>query len=192
MAIHRESNLYVVTVRGRGPARLVDTAATRDQARDLETAMIAALHDTGTWPAKRPAKGTLAAVLRDAWSRPDGWHTMKTGAALYAHAVEFVAFMGADRMAEEITEEGLASYLVGKAQVPYAARSVLQLLQTASDSGAASWRPVRRKGRSHGSPIALLQERHTTSSKIVPAKSSGNRRDGVLWEMVEVKGSKWA
>lgn len=192
MAIHRESNLYVVTVRGRGrgPARLVDTAATRDQARDLETAMIAALHDTGTWPAKRPAKGTLSAVLSDAWSRPDGWHTMKTGAVLYAHAVEFVTFMGADRMAEEITEEGLASYLVGKAQVPYATRSVLQLLQTASDSGAVSWRPVRRKGRAHGSPIALLQERHTTRSKIV--RVANPTKSGQLWEMVEVKGSKWA
>jgi hypothetical protein len=191
MAIHRESNLYVVTVRGRGRGpRLIDTAATRDQARDLETTMIAALHDTGTWPADSPAKGTLAAVLRDAWSRPDGWHTMKTGVALYAHAVEFVTFMGADRMAEEITEEGLTAYLGGRRNVDLAARSVLQLLQMASDSGAASWRPVRRKGRSHGSPIALLQERHTTSSKIV--RVANPTKTGALWEMVEVEGSNWA
>lgn len=190
MAIQCVNGYYIVTIKGRGRAPLlIDAAETRDQARELETAMIAALDSTGTWPPKRPAPGTLAAVLRDAWRRPDGWHSKRTGAILYAFALEFVTFMGADRMAEEITEDGLASYLSGNANADTASRAILQLLQTASDSGAVSWRPVRRKGLSNRCPIALLTAHATTRTKIVPVANP--TRSGPLWEMVEVKRKAW-
>lgn len=189
MAIYRHNSLYVVTIRGtgRGPL-LVDAATTRDHAREVETAMIAALHEERPWPSVSPAKGTLAAVLRDAWRRPGGWHTKRTGPILYAFALEFVTSMGADRMAAEITEEGLRSYLVSRPNAELAARSVLQLLEVASDSGAASWRPGRRRGQSDQCPIALLQERHTTRTKFVRIANPGN---GPVWLKTETVVSAW-
>lgn len=195
MAITREHNAFIVSIRRRGrghlrPPPLIGAAPTRDEARALENQMIQALRDGLPWPAQSPAQGTLAAALSYAWGRPEGWHTLSSGAELYAHALDFVTFMGADSMVDQITQEGLKAYLEQCTKARLTTRAVFQLLQAASESGATSWRPVRRKGPSEVGHIQLLQQRVTTRTKIV--RATNPTKSGPLWEMVEVKSSKWA
>lgn len=195
MAITREHNAFIVTIRRRGrahlkPPPLIGAAPTRDEARALEDQMIKALHGGLPWPAQSAAQGTLAAALSYAWGRADGWHTLGSGVELYAYALDFVTFFGADSMVDQLTQDGLMAYLEQCTKVRLTTRAVFQLLQAASESGATSWRPLRRKGPSTVGPIQLLQQRVTIRTKIV--KVANPTKSGPLWEMVEVKSSKWA
>ncbi|TPP03942.1 hypothetical protein [Rhizobium glycinendophyticum] len=116
--------------------------------------MISAARSTGAWPLVEPVKGTLADVLRIAWKKREGWHSIVTGTLMYARAKGLVDFVGADLPAEDLTEEALASYLDRQNDIT-TYRAVLQLLETASQSKMVTWRPVRRLGAGDLSPIAL-------------------------------------
>ena len=68
MAITREHDAFIVTIRRRGrghlkPPPLIGAAPTRDEARAMEDQMIQAIRDGLPWSAESPAQGTLAPVL---------------------------------------------------------------------------------------------------------------------------------
>jgi hypothetical protein len=195
MAIQCVDHRYIVTIKGFGRGRqvpLIGLAASREEARALEAEMIAVKRAGLPWPSSQPAKGTLAAALDEAWGRADGWHSKRCGPAHYATAFDFITEAGADSQASGITEKMIATFLANR---PDATAAVFQLLEAMAEGGSVGWRPVTRKGQSDRCPIALLTAHETTRTKIVPVtnptKSSGNRRDGPLWEMVEVKRKAW-
>lgn len=190
MAIQCVDRRYVVTIKGcgRGPVvPLIGIAATREEARALETEMIEAKRSGLPWPSSQPAKGTLAAALDEAWGRSGGWHSKRCGPAHYSTAFDFITEAGADRPASGMTGKLIADYL---AKHPDAVTAVFQLLEAMAEGGSVGWRPVRRKGQSDRCPIALLTAHETTRMKIIPV-ANPTRRDGPLWEMVEVRRKAW-
>ena len=190
MAIQRVDRRYVVTIKGFGRGRvvpLIGIAATREDARTLEAKMIAAKRSGLPWPSSQHAKGTLAAALDEAWGRSGGWHCKRCGPDHYSTAFDFITEAGADSQASSMTEPMIATFL---AKRPDAAAAVFQLLEAMAEGGSVGWRPVRRKGQSDRCPIALLTAHETTRTKIVPV-ANPTRRDGPLWEMVEVRRKAW-
>lgn len=189
MAIQHVDRRFVVTIGGRGRKHsvpLIAVAETRDDARTLEADMIAARRSNLPWPSYQPASGTLAAALDAAWGRANGWHSKRCGPLHYVTALDFIAAAGAGSPASRMTETTIATFL---AKRPDAAAAVFQLLELMAEGGSVGWRPVRRKGRSDRCPIALLTERVTTRTKIVPVANPTKR--GPLWELVETSRKAW-
>lgn len=185
MAIQYVAGRYVVTIRSRSRARpvlMVDAAETPDVARALENEMIAALRAGLPWPAEPPAKGTLGAVLLDAWGPVGGWYQKQVGSMYFARVLDFVAIIGPTRLATSINLALVDRCLEGRHRDEV--RAVFQFLKVASDSGAVSWRPVQRKG----GQIEFLRERIAKSHKFIRVENSGN---GPLWIKVDVTKSKW-
>jgi len=184
MTIQHVAGRYVVSIRSRNKARpvlMVDAAETRDDARTIENEMVAALRAGLSWPADQPAKGTLAAVLLDAWGNVGGWHQKQVGALYYAIALDFIIPIGAARKASSIKETALERFLTGREGDKDAARAIFQLLKTAADSGAVSWRPVqRRAGRIQLEP---QPERRTKDYKIIPVENPGS---GPRWIKIDL------
>lgn len=190
MAIQCVDRRYIVTIKGFGhgrPVPLIGIAASREEARSLEAEMIAAKRAGLPWPSSKPAKGTLAAALDEAWGRSDGWHSKRCGPAHYATAFDFITAAGADSQASGLTEKMIATFL---AKRPDAVTAVFQLLGVVAEGGAVGWRPVRRRGQSDRCPIALLTAHETTRTKIVHVSNPTKR--GPLWGMVEVRRKAWS
>lgn len=195
MAIQCVDRRYVVTIGGRGRKHsvpLIAVAETRDDARTLEADMIAAKRAGLPWPAAQPAKDTLAAALAEAWGRADGWHSKRCGPLHYVTALDFITAAGADSPSPlDATASGMTGKLIADylAKRPDAVTAVFQLLEAMAEGGAVGWRPVRRKGQSDRCPIALLTERVTTRTKVVPVANPTKR--GPLWELVETSRKAW-